>query len=239
VSNRILILDYSVDRSETALVQKYLRASDDITALFIEIDDSFPADLPAEGYTHVIHTGSSLSITVPAPFSGAALSLCKAFAEHGTAQMGICYGHQLICLAFCGYGAIRRCPAGLEAGWENVRFTGEGPSIPGTGESEKIWQSHFDEVVVLPPGSVVMAENGHSGIQAFFNRELRLFGTQFHPEFDRDDGNRQFLHDRDLLEASGLDADRIISGGPTVDCGSVFIGFFLDWFSTEEERGNN
>ena len=229
----VLILDYSVDRSETDLVRKYVPSGDRVTSIFVDSDDSFHPGLLSAGYTHVIHTGSSLSITVPAPFTETALSLCRAFAENGVAQMGICYGHQLICLAFCGEYSVRRCPDGLEAGWNFVEFLDRGPVIPGVRGTEKVWQSHFDEVVELPHDADVIATNGHSRIQAFCSNRLRLFGTQFHPEFDREDGNAQFLHDRDLLEANGLDVDVILSDGPTVDTGRVFIGFFLDHF-----RGN-
>jgi GMP synthase (glutamine-hydrolysing) len=226
----LLILDYSVDRSETALVRKYVPAGARCESIFIETDDSFPPGLLSSGYTHVIHTGSSLSITNPAPFLETALSLCRAFTERGVAQMGICYGHQLICLAFCGEEAVRCCPDGLEAGWESVEFLDRGPVIPGVGKSEVVWQSHFDEAVEIPPDCDVIATSDHSRIQAFYGHELKLFGVQFHPEFDREDGNVQFLHDRDLMEANGYDADVMVEGGPSLDCGKTFIGFFLDHF---------
>jgi GMP synthase (glutamine-hydrolysing) len=227
---RILILDYSVDRSETALVRKYIAAEDDHTAVFVDQADSLPHDLLAGGYTHVIHTGSALSIVKPAPFTEAALALIRELPATGAAQMGICYGCQLVCLAFCGKDSVRRSPRGLEAGWGAVELTGEGPTIPETGRREIVWQSHFDEVVALPPGSLIMARGEHTTIQAFINQELRLFGTQFHPEFDRDDGNRQFLRDRDLLESNGYDVDAVVQDGPSLDTGATFIGFFLGYF---------
>jgi GMP synthase (glutamine-hydrolysing) len=228
----ILILDYSVDRSETGLILKYVPSSDDCDSYFIETDDSFPPGLLSSGYTHVIHTGSSLSITQDAPFLETALSLCRAFSERQAAQMGICYGHQLMCMAFRGGSAVRRCPGGLEAGWNEVEFLDHGPVIPGVGKTERVWQSHFDEAVELPSGSDLIATSGHSRIQGFYGYELRLFGVQFHPEFDRDDGNGQFLHDRDLMEANGYDVDSMAAGGPSLDTGSTFIGFFLDHFDS-------
>jgi GMP synthase (glutamine-hydrolysing) len=227
---RILILDYSVDRSETALVRKYVSPDDPTTAVFVDREESLSTALLSEGYTHVIHTGSALSIVEPAPFTEMALSLIRGFPATGAAQMGICYGSQLVCLAFCGKESVRRSPRGLEAGWGVVEFTGDGPPIPGTGSQETVWQSHFDEVLALPRGSVVMARGDHTRIQAFLSEDLMLFGTQFHPEFDREDGNRQFLHDRKLLESNRLDVDVVIKGGPSLDTGATFIGFFLDHF---------
>jgi GMP synthase (glutamine-hydrolysing) len=227
---RILILDYSVDRSETALVRKYLAPGDFHTAVFVDRKDSLPREMLADGYTHVIHTGSALSIVKPAPFTQAALSLIRDFPGTGAAQMGICYGCQLVCLAFCGEESVRRSPLGLEVGWEAVELTGEGPPIPGTGSRETVWQSHFDEVVALPRGSQVVARGDHTAIQAFFNEDLMLFGTQFHPEFDRVDGNKQFLRDRKFLESNRRDVDAMVQGGPSLDTGATFIGFFLEYF---------
>jgi GMP synthase (glutamine-hydrolysing) len=227
---RILILDYSVDRSETELVRKYTGSNDSVSSRFIDSEESIPEESEIAAFSHVIHTGSSLSIMEAAPFSERAGEVIRFCAGIGIPQMGICYGYQLICLAFCGGDSVQRSPEGLEAGWRSVSFTGEAQTIPGTGSSEIVWQSHFDEVAILPPGSIIVATSEHCRIQAFLNDDLLLFGTQFHPEFDRDDGNLQFQHDRKLLEANGYDADLIISSGPTVDAGRVFIGFFLDYF---------
>lgn len=227
---KILILDYSVDRSETPLVRKYISADDSHAAVFVDREDSLSEDLLDQGYTHVIHTGSALSIVERAPFTETALSLIRDFPATGAAQMGICYGCQLVCLAFGGKESVRRSPLGLEVGWGAVEFTGDGPHIPGTSSREIVWQSHFDEVVALPSGSQVMAKGDHTTIQAFVNEDLMLFGTQFHPEFDREDGNTQFLRDRALLESNGYDVDAVVREGPSLDTGATFIGFFLDYF---------
>lgn len=227
---RILILDYSVDRSETALVRKYTGSRDSVSSRFIDSEESIPRNSEIAAFSHVIHTGSSLSITEVARFSERAGEVIRFCAGIGIAQMGICYGHQLICRAFCGDDSVRRSPEGLEAGWRSISFAGEVQIIPGTGSSETVWQSHFDEVAILPSGSIIVATSEHSRIQAFVNDDLLLFGTQFHPEFDRDDGNLQFKHDRRLLEDNGYDVDLITSSGPTVDAGRVFIGFFLDYW---------
>jgi len=230
---KILILDYSVDRSEAALVRKYISPDDSLAIVFVDREDSLSRDMIADGYTHVIHTGSALSIVEQAPFTDAALALIRDLPATGAAQMGICYGCQLVCLAFCGSESVRRSPRGLEVGWRVVEFTGNGPPIPGTGSRETVWQSHFDEVVTLPSGSEVMARGDHTIIQAFLNEDLMLFGTQFHPEFDREDGNNQFLRDRRLLESNGYDVDALVQGSPSLDTGATFIGFFLEHF-----RGN-
>ncbi len=108
---KILILDYSVDQSETPAIKFWLPADAQVEALFIDTEASFFDDLLDHGYTHVIHTGSALSITEPAPFTKKAVSFINIARENGIAQMGICYGHQLVCRALVGKHAVRSSPS--------------------------------------------------------------------------------------------------------------------------------
>ena len=224
----ILILDYSTDRIETPTIKRWLPADAQVTALFIDSEESFPDDLIERGFTHVIHTGSALSITEPAPFIEKAVAYIQNEREKGVAQMGICYGHQLVCRALVGKHAVRSSPKGMEAGWGQVRFDEKAMNILGVEGSEVVWQHHFDEVTEIPRGSELLATNAHTEIQAYVNYEQRLFGTQFHPEFDREPGNEIYLRDRKLLEKNGYDVDEILKGGPSLEAGKIFFGFFLE-----------
>ena len=98
----------------------------------------------------------------------------------------------------------------------------------GIREREIVWQHHFDEVTELPPGSELLATNAHTDIQAYVNYEQRLFGTQFHPEFDKEPGNKIYLEDRELLEKNNYNVDEMIKGGPSIETGKIFFGFFLE-----------
>ena len=66
---KILILDYSTDRSETPNIKRWLPLDSDVSSIFIDSGTSFPSDLIKDDFTHVIHTGSALSITETAPFT--------------------------------------------------------------------------------------------------------------------------------------------------------------------------
>lgn len=224
----ILILDYSTDRSETPAIKRWLPADAQVTALFIDTEASFPDDLIERGFTHVIHTGSALSITKPAPFTQKAVRFIQKAREDGVSQMGICYGHQLVCKALVGEHAVRSSPNGLEAGWGAVTFNEKGMGLLGLRESEILWQHHFDEVTELPEGSQLLGTNPHTKVQAYVNYKQRLLGTQFHPEFDRDAGNQIYLNDRELLEKNGCNVDEMIRGGPSFETGKVFFGFFFE-----------
>ncbi len=224
---KILILDYSTDQSETPAIKRWLPKNAQVVSHFINSEQSFPDNLAGQNFSHVIHTGSALSITKPAPFTEKAERYIKNCIASGIAQMGICYGHQLICKTLIGEQAVRPSPNGLEAGWEKVRFTQAGIVSFGVKEYESVWQHHFDEVTVLPEGSVVLATNGHSKIQAFVDHERRLLGTQFHPEFDRDTGNDIYLEDNALLKKNGYDYKELITGAPTFETGKLIFGYFF------------
>ena len=222
---KILILDYSVDRSETSAIKRWLPENSDITSLFIDTEESFLDGLINDDFTHVIHTGSSLSITQAAPFTDKAVEFIKKAKDKGVAQMGICYGHQLICLALIGKHAVRLSPKGLEAGWNNVKFVNSSISTLGVKEDEIVWQHHYDEVTELPEGSELLATNKHTKIQAYINNKQRLFGTQFHPEFDKQAGDKIFLDNKSLHHK--FNVHDMIKRGPSFEVGKVFFGFFL------------
>ena len=226
----ILVLDYSTDHSETPAIRRWLPAEAQVTSFYIDTEESFPDDLADRGFSHVIHSGSELSITKSAPFTEKATTFIRHCRDNGIAQFGICYGHQFLCLALVGAHAVRSSPKGLEAGWKSVSFNKQGVKFLGIRKSEVVWQHHFDEVTDMPDGSQLLATNPHSAIQAHVNFEQRLLGTQFHPEFDLETGNQLYLADRQLLERNCCNVDEMVKGSPSFDTGKTFFGFFFAQF---------
>lgn len=224
---KILILDYSTSRVEASALKRWMPEDAIVSSLYIDTEESFPDDLINENFTHVIHSGSELSINEEAPFTQKAVAFIRDARDKGIRQMGICYGHQLICKALVGKDAVRKSPNGFEAGWIKVNFNTHAMKILGVNTHEVVWQHHFDEVVNLPDGSDLLATNEHTEIQAYVNEDQKIFGTQFHPEFDKESGDKIFVRDRALLENHHYDMDAILSGEPSLDAGRVFFDFFL------------
>jgi len=222
---RVLVADYSRDRSEADEVVRWLKKSVEAEAVYVPFAESLP---DVSHYQGVIHTGSSFSICDSAEFDQWAEEAVRRAAELSLPQMGICYGHQMICRALLGREAVRRCPAGLEAGWLHVDFTGPPAEEIGLPQKASVFQSHLDEVVSLPVGSEVFARSPHTAIQGYLCRKPWLLGLQFHPEFDREAGNRTFMGDPELLRRYRLDPGRITSGGPSMDAGTIFFGYYSD-----------
>jgi len=218
----VLIVDYSVDGLFGATIGERLGFPSPVAR--VTPSTPFP-EVDPTAYSGVIHTGSALSITVEQSFTGQACRLVERCVGAGIPQLGICYGHQLICLSLMGTRSVGRAPRGPEIGWLPVEIIP--PGLPGTRDSEIVWQSHYDEVTATPKGAVLLARSPVSGIQAFLDRERRILGTQFHPEFSARTGNAQFLLDRDLFVKHGIDIDRVLASAPERDAGALFLGYFL------------
>ena len=223
---KILILDYSTDRKSAAEIRRWLSKDCVISERFVDTEQSLEG-LDPGSFTHIIHSGSALSIVDEAPFTAAAHGVIRRAADRGICQFGICYGQQLLCQAMVGSHAVRRSPKGLEAGWKEMKFTELGQQRLGVRSRERVWSHHYDEVIELPPGSEILATNDHTRIQAFRSEERGLFGTQFHPEFDLNEGNRVFQENADKLRNKGFDVEKILRSTPTIDAGNVFFGHFM------------
>ncbi|MBN2236069.1 MAG: hypothetical protein JW729_00830 [Bacteroidales bacterium] len=225
---KVLLLDYSIDRSETAVIKANLPTDIHLTSLFIDTEESFSLDLINQGFTHVIHSGSAHSVNDTVAFTHRALDFIQEANELGIWQMGICFGHQMICRAMLGEKAVRPSPKGFEVGWKSVDFFDQAQEWFQVRDQEKLWQHHFDEVIELPVGSEILATNEHTQIQAYINDSEHLFGNQFHPEFGKIAGNNYFLKDRELLRKHHFDVDEIMKEGPSIENGKTFFHFFLN-----------
>ena len=224
---KILILDYSISRVEAPAIKRWMPPQAEITVVTIDAEQPVPSNLSDVDFTHVIHSGSECFIVNEAPFTKGAAAFIQAIRDKGIPQMGICYGHQLICLALVGRHAVRKSPHGFEAGWREVTFTDVGMTIFGVSEAETVWHHHFDEVIEVPAGSKLIATNAHTKIQAYINTEQHLFGTQFHPEFDLETGNALYLQDRELIESNHYRVEALVKGRPSINAGKLFFEFFL------------
>lgn len=228
MSKTLLILDYSVDGKSGANISRWFDPP--VKVVRVTPDSVFPELSPTD-HTAVIHSGSALSIVEDSVFTPGAVKFVKDCSQTGVPQMGICYGHQLLARAFCGPSGVGRADS-VEIGWLPVNFLPQWP-VEGLTGMKKVWQSHYDCVKMLPESSVVTVTNSHTEIQAFVNMEKKLFGTQFHPEFDRQTGNQCFSNDPEIFSRNGISLEDTIAGGPDFNTGKVIFGHFLKTFEQE------
>ncbi|MCK5131610.1 MAG: gamma-glutamyl-gamma-aminobutyrate hydrolase family protein [Candidatus Sabulitectum sp.] len=221
----VAVVDYSVDGLSGGLISSWLKVPS--IAVRVVEGERFPSISP-DDFSAVIHSGSSHSIVEDASFMEGAIIFVQRSVEAGVPQMGICYGHQLLARAALGLDAVAKC-SNIEVGWLEVDFLPQWP-IDGLSGRKAVWQSHYDCVIKLPEGSVITATNSHTKIQAFMNRNMKLFGTQFHPEFDRKKGNECFAKDVELFEKNNIDLETVLASGPGFPTGEVVFDHFLMTF---------
>ena len=144
-----------------------------------DVDDAFVRRFGAQG---IILSGSHLSAydesTARAP---------KAVFDMGVPVLGIRYGMQTMAQQLGG-----RVEAGTvrEFGYAEVRARGHTKLLDGvedyrTGDGHgmlKVWMSHGDKVVELPPGFKLMASTEACPIAGMADEARRFYGVQFHPE---------------------------------------------------------
>jgi GMP synthase (glutamine-hydrolysing) len=92
--------------------------------------------------------------------------------------LGICYGFQLMSHQLGGKvePASKR-----EYGLAELEVTGPSPLFEGVSPTSKVWMSHGDHIVNLPPGFVTVGLTSNS-MAAAEDPSGQRYGLQFHPE---------------------------------------------------------
>jgi len=97
----------------------------------------------------------------------------------GIPVLGICYGMQLTAQLL---GGIVERSKVREFGPATLEITNGFDLLSGIPDKSGIWMSHGDRVLELPPGFESIAGSENSPTAAMKNREMKIYGTQFHPE---------------------------------------------------------
>jgi len=144
-------------------------------------------------------------------YEDSTLKAPKAVFELGVPVLGICYGMQTMAQQLGG-----RVEAGKlrEFGYAEVRARGHTKLLEGiedwrgpAGEGMlKVWMSHGDKVVKMPPGFKLMASTDACPIAGMADEERRYYAVQFHPEVTHTLQGTKLLH-RFVREISGCRGD--------------------------------
>jgi GMP synthase (glutamine-hydrolysing) len=155
-------------------------------------NDTPPAETTADGY--VLSGGPDMDRVGHAP----------AYLDADVPVLGICLGHQLMALELGG--AVE---SGDYGGYADVTVAIDDPDDPLVGSlhpETRVWASHADEVVELPPGFERTATSDVCGIEAMSDTDRDLYGVQWHPEVAHTDRGEElfenFVARCDLLAAT-------------------------------------
>ena len=148
----------------------------------IHVTNDFPI---TNKYTHLILTGSELSASAGSKWDEKIMNLITLFANANKPILGICHGHQMIARTF---GGACRKTAIPEFSWRKIKIS-QNPIF--TGINNPIFlESHYDEVHNLTDEFEIIATNEDCKIQGFQIKNRPIWGIQFHPEMNLQNGNK-------------------------------------------------
>jgi GMP synthase (glutamine-hydrolysing) len=160
------------------------------------------------GVGGVVITGSAAMVSDRLPWSEQTAAWLR-LAGNVVPVLGICYGHQLLAHAYGG--RVDFHPQGREMGTTVVRRLASAagdPLFSALPAEFPVHVTHLQSVLELPPGATVLASNAFEPHHAVRFRE-RVWGVQFHPEFDAG-VMRAYLDARaEPLTAEGFDLARM------------------------------
>jgi len=135
-------------------------------------------DLQNEGIQGLVLSGGAPRIGLDSTLGNCAEYLDKARFP----ILGICAGHQFMARHFGGMVKPSKLP---EFGQVELTLCVEDDSLfKGVLKKSIVWESHNDEVTVLPPDFSKLAESENCKIQAMRHNKKRFYGLQFHPEVE-------------------------------------------------------
>lgn len=155
-----------------------------------DLDTKMPSGKQLSDYDGFIMGGSGLNLPggEDDPHVRQQVDLAKAVFRSGIPFLGSCWGLQVAAAA--AGGRVGVSPRGREMGFaRKVSVTPEGRGSRFFDGKSSVFDSpaiHIDEVTHLPSGSIALATNGHTSVQAASIKHNggTFWGIQYHPEFD-------------------------------------------------------
>lgn len=187
---RILILDFG--SQVTQLIARRVREARVYCEIHPwDVSEDFVLGFGASG---IILSGSHLST-----YGEGAARAPHAVFQAGVPVLGICYGMQTMAHQLGGKvepGKVR------EFGYAEVRARGHTVLLneiqdyrtPEGFGMLKVWMSHGDKVIELPPGFKIMASNDACPIAGMADEARRFYAVQFHPEVTHTLRGKEILH---------------------------------------------
>ena len=108
------------------------------------------------------------------------LGNCGAYLDLDIPILGICAGHQFMARHYGG--DARESPIPEFGAMEIELQNGGGKIFHNTASKQTVWESHNDEVHIVPEGFFITASSPSCRVQGMENVAGDRFGLQFHPE---------------------------------------------------------
>lgn len=103
------------------------------------------------------------------------------FVDRKKPVLGICYGHQFLVRVLAGADHVRKAEKG-EIGFTNIDID---DNELFEGIVDPVFSvAHYEEVFDLNEDFKIIARNKNCSVHAFQYKDLPIWGTQFHPEYN-------------------------------------------------------
>ena len=164
--------------------------------------------LPApETLAGVVLTGSASMVSARQDWSEATADWIVSAVSTKVPMLGICYGHQLIAHALGG--EVGPNPNGREIGTAEVQLRAVSDPLLGSMPRQiSVQTSHSEAVLRLPEIALRLGQTDLDPNHVFRIGE-RVWGVQFHPEFDAEIMRGYIDARREEMEAEGLSATHL------------------------------
>lgn len=135
-------------------------------------------ELQKEGIQGLVLSGGAPRIGLDST-----LGNCAEYLDHADIPiLGICAGHQYMARHFGGTVQPSKIPEFGQV--ELTIYNDDDPLFEGVLKKSIVWESHNDEVTVLPKEFINLAESDNCKIQAIRHKKKPFYGLQFHPEVE-------------------------------------------------------
>ena len=119
------------------------------------------------------------------------LGNCKEYLEKADFPvLGICAGHQFMARFF---GGTVKPSINPEFGKVELRIVKKESLFDNVPEKSIVWESHNDEVSIIPKDFILLAESENCKIQAMKHKSKPFYGLQFHPEVEHTEHGEQIF----------------------------------------------
>ena len=186
-------------------------------------DEKFPAISSISG---IIVTGSPAMVTDDSAWIKRSEQYLLEAIGQGLPLLGICFGHQLLAQALGG--KVDWHPKGRNIGTAPIQLTGDAEidpllsSLPG---EILVHSTHMQSAITLPSSARILAGNSFEPHHAVRFGE-KVWGLQFHPEFDEGIIEEYIKGRYTLIVEEGLDADALLAAvKPTPESNEILNRF--------------
>ena len=174
----------------------------------------------------VVISGAHDMVTDRASWSERTAAWISELMASGTPLLGICYGHQL--LAHALGGAVGPNPRGGEFGTVETKLQSSATKdrlFSGLPQLFQVQASHFQSVLSLPPGAILLASSNHDPHHAF-SIANSAWGVQFHPEFSTEILNAYISKYKDTLAEHELEPEALLRSSTDAPLGREILRRF-------------